>query len=226
MPAAVRVVDGHGHAVARIPRVTRLPRSEGERGDLRGGGSDPPPHVVEVAFEHNLAALGVELICSQPYHPETLGKLERFHRTLKTWLTDEGPAYGIEHLQELIDGFRHHYNRERPHQAIDNRTPYERFHPVRIATDSSPALGVDAQGEPVYPPHSLIRKVTSVGNVGYECKLITVGRRWAGARVRIVPVGRLINIYYGEECIRTLALDPERYNQPLGVRKKRNKPVR
>lgn len=42
-------------------------------------------HRVEVAFETSLADLGVEMINSAPYHPQTLGKLERFHRTLKEW---------------------------------------------------------------------------------------------------------------------------------------------
>jgi Integrase core domain len=85
------------------------------------------PHHVEVAFERNLAELGVDLITAGPYHPQTLGKLERFHWTLKQWLTDGGPAYDLPRLQELLDAFRHHYNRERPHQGIGNLTPAERY---------------------------------------------------------------------------------------------------
>jgi transposase InsO family protein len=80
-------------------------------------------HGVEVEFERSLSELGVELITAGPYHPQTLGKLERFHKTLKAWLADEGPAFDLSHLQELLDGFRHHYNRERPHQALSNLTP-------------------------------------------------------------------------------------------------------
>jgi transposase InsO family protein len=49
-------------------------------------------HGHEVMFERRLAKTGVQLINSAPYHPETLGKLERFHRTLKEWLIDEEPA--------------------------------------------------------------------------------------------------------------------------------------
>jgi transposase InsO family protein len=44
-----------------------------------------------------------------PAHPETLGKIERFHRTLKEWLHDEGPANTLEQLQALLDRFRSHY---------------------------------------------------------------------------------------------------------------------
>ena len=84
-------------------------------------------HGTEVMFEKSLEDLGVEMINSAPYHPQTLGKLERFHRTLEDWLTDEGPAFDLEHLQELLDGFRFHYNRQRPHQGIADATPAERY---------------------------------------------------------------------------------------------------
>jgi transposase InsO family protein len=57
-------------------------------------------HRVEVEFERPLAELGMELITSGPYHPQTLGKLERFHRTLKAWLADEGPPFDLPRLQE------------------------------------------------------------------------------------------------------------------------------
>jgi transposase InsO family protein len=67
---------------------------------------------LEVAFERKLAEVGVELINAAPAHPQTLGKLERFHRTLKEWLADEGPALDLERLQLLLDRFRAYYNGE------------------------------------------------------------------------------------------------------------------
>jgi hypothetical protein len=45
-----------------------------------------------------------------------------------------------------------------------------------------------------------------------------VGQRWAGARVRVIPVNGLVHIFYGEELVRVLAIDPTRYNQPIGRR--------
>jgi hypothetical protein len=71
-----------------------------------------------------------------------------------------------------------------------------------------------------------VRKVTRVGNVGYARKLIQVGSRWAGAKVRVIPVGGLIHIYYGEDLVRALAIDPARYSHPLGRRVKRTTTVR
>lgn len=176
----------------------------------------------EVIFETNLRDLGVELINAAPYHPQTLGKLERFHRTLKEWLSDEGPAWDLEHLQELLDGFRFHYNRHRPHQGIDDATPAERYDPGG-PTENLPEPPTIRT--PEYPPHSILRRVTATGNVGYQKKLIQVGYRWAGATVRVITVGDLTHIYYGETLIRALAIDPHRYYQGLKPRQPTNKPT-
>ena len=66
-------------------------------------------HGRVVDFERRIRSLGIVLINSGPYHPETLGKLERFHKTLKEWLADEGSPRDLPHLQELLDRFRAHY---------------------------------------------------------------------------------------------------------------------
>jgi transposase InsO family protein len=174
----------------------------------------------EVIFETNLKDLGVELINAAPYHPQTLGKLERFHRTLKEWLSDEGPAWDLEHLQELLDGFRFHYNRHRPHQGINDQTPAERYEPAADKLPEPPTIHT-----PDYPTGAILRRVTATGNVGYQRKLIQVGYRWAGATVRVITISDLTHIYYGETLIRALAIDPHRYYQGLKPRQPTNKPT-
>src|SRR5439155_10357494 len=113
---------------------------------------------VQVAFERKLAELAVELINAAPAHPQTLGKLERFHRTLKEWLADEGPPLDLEHLQLLLDRFRAHYNSERPHQGIGNLTPAVRYLPGHQLAQPLGALTFsDADNTPSYPANALLR---------------------------------------------------------------------
>jgi transposase InsO family protein len=174
---------------------------------------------ITVAFERKLAEIGVELINAAPAHPQTLGKLERFHRTLKEWLADEGPSSDLEHLQLLLDRFRSHYNDERPHQGIGNQTPAERYLPAPLPSAPLGELQLAEQRKsPPYAPHSVTRKVWPTGVVAYDGLALTLGRRWAGATVRIVEVGELIHVYLGDELIRVVAPDRSRRYQSLGKR--------
>jgi transposase InsO family protein len=177
---------------------------------------------LTVAFERKLAELGVELINAAPAHPQTLGKLERFHRTLKEWLAEEGPAADLEHLQLLLDRSRAHYNGERPHQGIGNATPAERYLSGHAAPALLPALALpDTETTPSYPPHSVVRKVSAVGVVSYQGTGIIVPMRYAGASVRVLEVGKLVQIYLGEELVRVLAPDWTKRYQKLGKRGRR-----
>lgn len=68
--------------------------------------------------------------------------------------------------------------------------------------------------EPTYPPYAFVRIVGSSGNIGFRGKLIQVGGRFAGARVRVVEVERFVHVYHGDTVIRVLTIDPDRYYQP------------
>ena len=78
-------------------------------------------------FEHLLATLGVQQKNGQPYHPQTQGKIERFHRTLKNWLQMQEPVNSMKVLQAQLDTFRQLYNYERPHHALDRATPAQAY---------------------------------------------------------------------------------------------------
>lgn len=177
---------------------------------------------LQVAFERRLAEIGVELINAAPAHPQTLGKLERFHRTLKEWLHEEGPPLDLEHLQLLLDRFRDHYNHERPHQGIGNNTPAERYLPGPPGDEPLGELALaEARETPSYPPHAIVRKVDGRGVVAYDGLSIIIPRRYAGATVRILEVGELIHVYLDDELVRALVPDRSRRHQPLGRRKRR-----
>ncbi len=173
-------------------------------------------HGVEVEFERSLAELGVQLINSSGGHPQTLGKLERFHKTLKEWLYDEGPPEDLPHLQELLDAFRHHYNTERPHQGIGDATPAERY--GGSSTQVPMSSGVDDRGEPTYAPHAVVRNVSKNGKISFAKAEIYLGLRWAGARVQVTRHGDIVHVYWGQELVRALVIDPDHRYQSLGRR--------
>jgi len=74
-------------------------------------------------FEYLLSDLGVIQKNGSPAHPQTQGKIERFHQTLKKWLSQQPRAITIAHLQEQLDEFRIIYNTQRPHRALEMKTP-------------------------------------------------------------------------------------------------------
>ncbi len=76
-----------------------------------------------VALERELTGLGIGLSHCRPYHPQTCGKVERFHQTLKKWLARQDPAATLAGLQAQLDTFAGYYNTQRPHRAIGRRTP-------------------------------------------------------------------------------------------------------
>lgn len=78
-------------------------------------------------FEHLLKRLGITQKNGSPNHPQTQGKIERFHQTLKLWLRHQPPATNIAELNEQLARFQHIYNQERPHRALHRRTPAEAY---------------------------------------------------------------------------------------------------
>ena len=88
-------------------------------------------------FEYLLSDLGVIQKNGSPGHPQTQGKIERFHQTLKKWLSQQIPAPSIEHLQEQLDEFRSIYNTQRPHRALEMKTPAMSYAATIKATPKS-----------------------------------------------------------------------------------------
>jgi transposase InsO family protein len=79
------------------------------------------------SLEHLLAYLGIRQKNGMPGHPQTQGKVERFHQTLKRWLAMQPGARTLTALQAQLDAFREVYNEARPHRAIGRRTPGEAY---------------------------------------------------------------------------------------------------
>lgn len=95
------------------------------------------PRGGRCAIELETARLGIRSVHSRPYHPQTCGKVERVHQTLKRFLARQGPASTIAELQVNLDRFRAYYNNVRPHRRSGAGRP-----PRRSMLDPRP------------PPHS------------------------------------------------------------------------
>jgi transposase InsO family protein len=176
-------------------------------GGPRGGG--------RCAIEVELDQLGVAHKHSAPYHPQTCGKVERFHQTEKRWLAKQPKAQDLDELQEQIDRFRAYYNAERPHRALRRRTPLEAFEARPKATPRSPGF--------VVPVHYRVRKdrVDAAGKITlrYKSRLLHVGlgRRYARRRVLVLVADLHVRVLTEDgDLIRDLVLDPSRTYQPQG----------
>ena len=93
-------------------------------------------------FEYVLAYLGVRQKNGAPGHPQTQGKVERFHQTLKRWLGQRPAAIDLAGLQIQLDAFRLDYSERRPHRATGRITPAEAYR----ATPKAHPAGRGASG--------------------------------------------------------------------------------
>ena len=99
------------------------------------------PRKGRVVLESELDRLGIESRHSSPYHPQTCGKVERFHQTVKRFLQRQAPAQNLALLQLQLDAFRVYYNQQRPHRSVDGRTPFQAY---QARLKASPSLAPSA----------------------------------------------------------------------------------
>jgi transposase InsO family protein len=165
-----------------------------------------------VALEIELAALHISFRHSRAYHPQTCGKVERFHQTLKKWLARQPPAATLVGLQAQLDWFTSYYNHQRPHRAVGRRTPAAAFaaRPKAGPAGLTPAAHYRIRHDRVDD--------TGVITIRYNSQLHHIGLGRAHARTRVLALIadldiRVINHDTGE-LIRTLTLNPARDYQP------------
>jgi len=85
------------------------------------------PRKGKVLLQSELQRLGVTFKNSRPYHPQTCGKIERLHQTLKRYLARQPVARTLGELQAQLDTFAHYYNDIPPHRALEGRTPLQAY---------------------------------------------------------------------------------------------------
>ncbi len=172
-------------------------------------------HGFAGAFEMELAGLGIHSKHSRPYHPQTCGKVERFHQTLKKYLAQQDPIETKKQLQHQLDWFVTYYNEVRPHRAIGRRTPAQVYAAREKAGPSSEPI--DLSGGRKIRHDKLDKKGTVTLRINGKMHHIPCGRAYAGWRVRVLVDDldiRVIGI--DGSPLRHLTLDPIRNYQPLG----------
>lgn len=142
---------------------------------------------------------GIHLHYGRVHHPQTQGKVERFHRTLDEAIRHHGKPRTMEEWPQRLEEFRCTYNRRRPHEALGMQRPAERYC----------ASARSYQGKPQeweYPNGSLVQRLNSVGCLDWQ------GQRWfvcealAGRWVRLEPVDGLVLVSYRHMYVREIDL--------------------
>ena len=127
-----------------------------------------------------LLRLGIHVCHGRPYHPQTQGKEERFHRTLKTELLSQHTWRDLNHCAQFFPRFRQSYIFERPHDALAGATPASRYRPSpRDLPRSLPPIE--------YPADWTQRTVRDKGVITFGNQTWLIGRAFAGLPVGLRP---------------------------------------
>lgn len=121
---------------------------------------------------------GISVSHSRPYHPQTQGKDERFHRTLKAELLSRRDFPSLPVMQLALDEWRNIYNMQRPHEGIALSVPSSRYHASPRAYNPKPEAAE-------YGEHMQTRKVDISGRVTLKGKEYHVGKAFIKERLGI-----------------------------------------
>ena len=169
----------------------------------------------KVILELELERLGIQVKHSSPNHPQTCGKVERFHQTLKRFLARQPAAASLAELQFQLDSLAEYYNTRRPHRSLGRQTPLATFSARIKAKPADSSAPVD---------HRIRHdKIDSFGKltIRYLGRLrhIAVGAVHRNRKVTMLVAGADVRIVTDDgELIRALTLDPTRAYQPLNGR--------
>jgi transposase InsO family protein len=152
-------------------------------------GADPAHPLTTVTVW--LIRLGIRIGHSRPYHPQTQGKDERFHRTLAVECLRARPFRDLAQCQGKFNDFRHIYNFERPHEALGLAVPASRYTPSpRAFPEGLPLIE--------YAPGDTVRKVQAKGELCYRGQVFRVSTALRGYPValRSTPVDGHLAVYF------------------------------
>jgi transposase InsO family protein len=146
-----------------------------DNGPPWGSGYSRQPHTRFTAW---LMRLGIRVSHGRPYHPQTRGKEERFHRSLREEVLVMRRWQDLLEVQSALDPWREVYNHERPHEALGYKVPAGRYqHSSRELPEKAP--------EPEYPSTDHVRRVQSLGEISFRGRALRVGSAFRGEAVAL-----------------------------------------
>ena len=155
----------------------------------------------EVLFDRILREHGVRHLLTAPRSPTTTGKIERFHKTVRSELLTGRLFASLEEAQAELDAWVRHYNAERPHQGIGMAVPAERFAPG--ATPEALAAACAAP-DPAPAPPAHARKVSREGRLNFADERYQVGAWLAGETVELTVAGQLLEVRHRDVLVASL----------------------
>jgi putative transposase len=170
-------------------------------------------------FASTVNGWGTRLIHSSPYHPQTCGKVERHHQTLKRWLTHHRTPTTIGQLQRLLDDYRDYYNTRRAHSALPRRTtPHHAW--TTAAHHGGPAA------LPIQTDATVHRcRVADHGKINAGSHRIGVGMARLGQTLTVIRHNGHATVYDRDgHPIGTATLTPGKTYVPLQPTQPRSKP--
>jgi transposase InsO family protein len=148
----------------------------------------------EVLFDRLCREQGIRHLLTAPRSPTTTGKVERFHKTVRSEFLAGRRFASIEEAQAELDVWTCHYNAERPHQGIGMLPPAERFAPAAREPLPLVVLTAEAGEPPAGDPRVHARRVGPEGRVSFEDHRYQVGAWLAGETVELSVRDGLIEV--------------------------------
>jgi len=149
-----------------------------------------------------LMRLGIRVLHGRPHHPQTQGKDERFHRSLRAEVLAGRSFADLGHVQRHFDRWRTVYNTERPHEALQLACPVSRY---QISARALPPTLPPIE----YGPDDIVRRVQWNGEIYYAGREFRVGKAFHRLPVALRPGARdgQLDVVFCHQRIGRIRLD-------------------
>lgn len=181
-------------------------------------GVGPGPVLFDRICNNN----SIKHILTKPRSPTTTGKVERWHKTMRAEFLAGRVFSSIEDAQAALDAWVEHYNHSRPHQAIGQVPPFERFRLAEVKP--GPVEQGPGDALPGAPEPQTTRRVNTAGTISFATASYKAGRWLAGQNVEVVCDGGLVQLFHRGVLIATHARRHPVDKQSAGMSRGRRLP--